>query len=54
VFDDHGKAIGKKDSEGNFIPYKARGRPTVRDKARNLTEKKVKTVELEDILNLEV
>lgn len=27
VFDESGKAIGKKDGEGNFIPYKARGRP---------------------------
>jgi len=41
VFDDSGKAIGKKDADGNFIPYKARGRPTVKEvKARNLQEKK--------------
>ena len=59
VFDDSGKAIGKKDADGNFIPYKARGRPTVKEvKARNLQEKKTNQqanmVGLEDMLNDEV
>ena len=40
VFDDQGKAIGKKDASGNFIPYKARGRPVVGG-SRNMNEKKV-------------
>ena len=26
VFNEQGKAIGKKDSQGNFVPYKRRGR----------------------------
>lgn len=30
VFDTSGKAIGKKDAEGNFFPYKARGRPVIK------------------------
>ena len=27
VYNSEGKAIGKKDPDGKFIPYKARGRP---------------------------
>lgn len=33
VYDDTGKAIGKKDKDGNFIPYKARGRPRENDRS---------------------
>ena len=27
VFNDEGKRIGKRDAQGNFVPYKKRGRP---------------------------
>jgi hypothetical protein len=55
VFDDQGKAIGKKDGDGNFIPYKARGRPVVKGGPRNVTEKKVTAnMDLEEMLNNEV
>ena len=37
IFDEKGKAIGRTDSDGNFLPYKARGRPLLKDaKAKNL------------------
>lgn len=60
VFDDQGKAIGKKDADGNFIPYKARGRPVMVmgkgiDRPRNVTERKVTAnMDLEEMLNNEV
>ena len=55
VFDDQGKAIGKKDADGNFIPYKARGRPVVKGGPRNVTERKVTAnMDLEEMLNNEV
>ena len=55
VYDDKGKAIGKKDADGNFIPYKARGRPVVKGGPRNVTERKVTAnMDLEEMLNNEV
>ena len=41
VFDEKGKAIGKKDESGNFIPYKVRGRPAFETSPRNILQKKI-------------
>jgi hypothetical protein len=55
VFDPQGKAIGKKDAGGNFIPYKPRGRPIFKiSKTIPSHATKAKSSELEDMLNLEV
>ena len=40
VFDkETGKAIGKKDAQGNVILYKKRGRAPLTDKSKNLSKK---------------
>lgn len=52
VFDPQGKAIGKKDAGGNFIPYKPRGRPIFKiSKTIPSHAPKAKSSELEDMLN---
>ena len=53
VFDTSGKAIGKKDAEGNFFPYKARGRPVVKGVVKNQSELQVKSISSEQMLNHE-
>ncbi len=53
MFDSHGKAIGKKDLNGNFIPYKPRGRPVFKVGAPQ-PKKDTKQNDLEDLLHNEV